>query len=70
MDGYSGNVNQGFVTFDEARKWMELKGFPDFHFYMPIIDGVSPEGRAPKSKERGFYAVASGRVRGIYATHE
>ena len=69
-DGYSGNVNQGFVTFDQARKWMELQGFPDFHFHMPTIEGVSLEGRAPRSKEPGFYAVANGRVRGIYATHE
>lgn len=70
VHGHPGARHHASVTFNEMKEWMEEQGHPQFHFNMPMVNGMSPEGRAPKANEPGFYAVAKGRNRGIHTTYE
>ncbi|KAB5518853.1 hypothetical protein GE09DRAFT_505262 [Coniochaeta sp. 2T2.1] len=70
VDGVSNAEHKGFTQFSEARDWMKSKGCPNFHFYMPLIEGESPKVpvRGPTPAEPGYYPVASGLKPGVYDT--
>ncbi|KAB5543094.1 hypothetical protein GE09DRAFT_237877 [Coniochaeta sp. 2T2.1] len=72
VDGFPDAKHKAFTQFDEAVEWMKSNGRPNFHFYLPLIEGASPKVpvRGSTSAERAYYAVASGLKQGIYDTWE
>lgn len=64
VNGFKGGKQQGFAHLQEAQKYLEAEGFSDYLVY--DFSSSDTDGRAPISQEPGYYAVASGRRKGIY----